>query len=79
LAKSLISEEHIYLIGKHLNYPAALEFALKLKESSYLHAEAFAAGELKPESLPLFKRELLALSLFQKMMSKKKFFLLLPN
>ncbi len=56
LAKSLISEEHIYLIGKHLNYPAALEFALKLKESSYLHAEAFAAGELKHGVIALIQK-----------------------
>lgn len=47
MAKTLLKEEHAYLIGKHLNYPAALEFALKLKESAYLHAEPFAAGELK--------------------------------
>jgi glucosamine--fructose-6-phosphate aminotransferase (isomerizing) len=47
VAKKLVAEEHVYVIGKHINYPAALEFALKLKESSYLHAEAFASGELK--------------------------------
>lgn len=47
LAKKLMDEEHMYLIGKHLNYPAVLEFALKIKETSYVHAEPFAAGELK--------------------------------
>ncbi len=46
-AKKLLKSEHIYLIGKHINYPAVLEFALKLKETSYMHAEAFASGELK--------------------------------
>lgn len=46
-AKQLLKSEHIYLIGKHINYPAALEFALKLKETSYMHAESFASGELK--------------------------------
>jgi len=46
-AKHLLKSEHIYAIGKHINYPSALEFALKLKETSYLHAEAFASGELK--------------------------------
>lgn len=46
-AKELLKAEHVYLIGKHINYPCALEFALKLKETSYLHAEAFASGELK--------------------------------
>ncbi len=47
LAKQLLKTEHIYLIGKHINYPSALEFALKLKETSYMHAESFASGELK--------------------------------
>lgn len=56
LAKSLINEEHIYVIGKHFNYPAALEFALKLKESSYIHAEPFAAGELKHGVITLIKK-----------------------
>ena len=46
-AKHLLKTEHIYLIGKHINYPSALEFALKLKETSYIHAESFASGELK--------------------------------
>lgn len=56
LAKTLISTEHVYLIGKHLNYPAALEFALKLKETSYMHAEAFAAGELKHGVIALIQK-----------------------
>ncbi|OGK52934.1 glutamine--fructose-6-phosphate transaminase (isomerizing), partial [Candidatus Roizmanbacteria bacterium RIFCSPLOWO2_01_FULL_44_13] len=56
MAKSLLKEEHAYLIGKHLNYPAALEFALKLKESSYLHAEPFAAGELKHGVITLIQK-----------------------
>jgi len=47
LAKHLLKAEHVYLIGKHINYPSALEFALKLKETSYMHAESFASGELK--------------------------------
>jgi len=47
LAKQLLDQQAVYVIGKHLNYPAALEFSLKLKETSYTHAEAFAAGELK--------------------------------
>lgn len=56
LAKSLMNEEHIYLIGKYLNYPAALEFGLKLKESSYIHAEPFAAGELKHGVITLVQK-----------------------
>src|SRR3989344_2759101 len=47
LVKKIINHNDIYLIGKHLNYPAAMEFALKIKETSYIHSEAFASGELK--------------------------------
>ncbi len=57
LAKTMLKEEHAYLIGKHLNYPATLEFALKLKESSYLHAEPFAAGELKHGVITLIQKD----------------------
>lgn len=57
LAKMLVDQEHAYLVGKHLNYPAALEFALKLKESAYLHAEAFAAGELKHGVIALIQKD----------------------
>ena len=56
-AKGLLKSEHVYLIGKHINYPAALEFALKLKETSYMHAEAFASGELKHGVLTLIQPE----------------------
>lgn len=56
LAKTLMNDEHIYLIGKHLNYPGVLEFALKLKESSYIHAEPFAAGELKHGVITLIQK-----------------------
>lgn len=56
LAKELINEEDLYLIGKYLNYPAALEFALKIKETSYLHAEPFAAGELKHGVITLIQK-----------------------
>lgn len=47
LAQILKDKEHLYLIGRGLQYPTALEAAHKIKESSYIHAEAFAGGELK--------------------------------
>ncbi len=56
-SKSLMDMEHIYVIGKHLNFPGALEFALKLKESSYIHAEPFAAGELKHGVITLIQKD----------------------
>jgi glucosamine--fructose-6-phosphate aminotransferase (isomerizing) len=37
----------VLFLGRHVGYPVALEGALKLKEIAYLHAEGFAAGELK--------------------------------
>ncbi len=56
LSKSLISTEHAYVIGKHLNYPGGQEFALKLKETSYIHAEPFTAGELKHGVITLIQK-----------------------
>lgn len=56
LAKTLMNNEHIYLIGKYLGYPTALEIALKIKETSYIHAEPFAAGELKHGVITLIQK-----------------------
>lgn len=47
LAADLYRHEHMYVLGKDLQYPAAMECALKIKESSYIHGEAFSSGELK--------------------------------
>lgn len=47
VAGSLAKKEHLYVIGRGLSYPSALEAALKIKEVSYIHAEGFAGGELK--------------------------------
>jgi len=47
IAKKLAGYENVFYIGKGINYPVALEGALKLKEISYIHAEGYAAGELK--------------------------------
>jgi glucosamine--fructose-6-phosphate aminotransferase (isomerizing) len=56
LAKKLVDAEHVYVIGKHLNYPAAMECALKMKEASYIHAEHFASGELKHGVIALIEK-----------------------
>jgi glutamine---fructose-6-phosphate transaminase (isomerizing) len=47
LARSLAGEDKMLFLGRHVGYPVALEGALKLKELAYIHAEGFAAGELK--------------------------------
>ncbi|WP_026877448.1 glutamine--fructose-6-phosphate transaminase (isomerizing) [Jiangella gansuensis] len=47
LARDLASATSVLFLGRHVGYPVALEGALKLKELAYMHAEGFAAGELK--------------------------------
>ncbi|MBW6451851.1 MAG: glutamine--fructose-6-phosphate transaminase (isomerizing) [DPANN group archaeon] len=53
LSEKLKDVEHIYLLGRNLQYPTALEAALKIKEVSYIHAEAYAGGELKHGNIAL--------------------------
>ncbi len=52
-ADRFASKEHALFLGRGLHYPIALEGALKLKEISYIHAEAYPAGELKHGPLAL--------------------------
>jgi glucosamine--fructose-6-phosphate aminotransferase (isomerizing) len=47
VADGFASSEHFLFISRHINYPIALEGALKIKEISYVHAEGYAAGEMK--------------------------------
>jgi glucosamine--fructose-6-phosphate aminotransferase (isomerizing) len=47
LARQHVDTRSVLFLGRHAGYPVALEGALKLKELAYLHAEGFAAGELK--------------------------------
>jgi glutamine---fructose-6-phosphate transaminase (isomerizing) len=52
-SEAFTSKEHALFLGRGLHYPVALEGALKLKEISYIHAEAYPAGELKHGPLAL--------------------------
>lgn len=52
-AKSFGNKQHALFLGRGIHYPIALEGALKLKEISYIHAEAYPAGELKHGPLAL--------------------------
>ena len=52
-AKRFADKEHALFLGRGIHYPIALEGALKLKEISYIHAEAYPAGELKHGPLAL--------------------------
>ena len=47
LAEEFADKHHSLFLGRGSHYPIAMEGALKLKEISYIHAEAYAAGELK--------------------------------
>ncbi|WP_052809952.1 glutamine--fructose-6-phosphate transaminase (isomerizing) [Streptomonospora alba] len=55
LARSLSGAGTVLFLGRHVGYPVALEGALKLKELAYMHAEAFAAGELKHGPIALIE------------------------
>jgi len=52
-AQAFAGKQHALFLGRGLHYPIALEGALKLKEISYIHAEAYPAGELKHGPLAL--------------------------
>ena len=47
IAEAIYRRDHLFVIGRGLSYPLALEAALKVKEVSYIHAEGFAGGDLK--------------------------------
>jgi glucosamine--fructose-6-phosphate aminotransferase (isomerizing) len=55
LAQSLSDAGSVLFLGRHVGYPVALEGALKLKELAYIHAEGFAAGELKHGPIALIE------------------------
>jgi glutamine---fructose-6-phosphate transaminase (isomerizing) len=57
-AEEFAQREHALFLGRGLHYPIALEGALKLKEISYIHAEAYPAGELKHGPLALVTNEM---------------------
>ncbi len=57
LAQKYFAYQNFLYIGRNINYPLALEGALKLKEISYIHAEAYPAGELKHGPLALVSED----------------------
>ncbi|WP_083903378.1 glutamine--fructose-6-phosphate transaminase (isomerizing) [Nocardiopsis alkaliphila] len=58
LARSLADASTVLFLGRHVGHPVAMEGALKLKELAYMHAEAFAAGELKHGPIALIEEGL---------------------
>lgn len=75
LASIYYPEKHIFFIGRNVDYASALEGSLKLKEISYIHSEAYAAGELKHGTISLIEPGRLVIAvacqnaLFDKMLS----------
>ena len=63
LAQKAANEKDIFFIGRGIDYAAALEASLKLKEISYIHSEAYAAGELKHGTISLIEKGKLVISL----------------
>lgn len=57
-AQRFAQKEHMLFLGRGIHYPIAMEGALKLKEITYIHAEAYAAGELKHGPLALVDRNM---------------------
>lgn len=64
IARRVAQKENAFFIGRGLDFSVALEGALKLKEISYIHAEAYAAGELKHGTLALITPGTPVISLF---------------
>jgi len=58
VAKMFFRKSNFLYLGRHLNYPIALEGALKLKEISYIHAEGYPAGEMKHGPIALIDENL---------------------
>jgi len=58
LAAEFVNNRSVLFIGRHVGYPVALEGALKLKELAYIHAEGFAAAELKHGPIALIENQL---------------------
>ncbi|MDT9693893.1 SIS domain-containing protein, partial [Streptomyces sp. P9(2023)] len=62
LSQAFAEKHHALFLGRGAHYPIALEGALKLKEISYIHAEAYPAGELKHGPLALVDNEMPVIS-----------------
>src|SRR5207253_8804356 len=58
IAKRYHTQRNFLYLGRGINYPIALEGALKLKEISYIHAEGYAAGEMKHGPIALIDKDM---------------------
>lgn len=78
MAKEHASSENVFIIGRGIDYAASLEGSLKIKEISYIHSEAYAAGELKHGTISLIEEGTLVIAvatqdnLYEKLVSNVK-------
>lgn len=72
MAKRCVNTQSLFFIGRNIDYAVALEASLKLKEISYIHSEAYAAGELKHGTISLIEedRTVFALSCYNNLADK---------
>lgn len=62
-AKKIYQEKDVFFLGRGVDYTTALEASLKLKEISYIHSEAYAAGELKHGPIALIENDITVISI----------------
>ncbi len=72
LAEKYHGHNNLFFIGRNLDFAACLEGSLKLKEISYLHSEAYAAGELKHGTIALIEKDrpVIALACYEELLDK---------
>jgi glucosamine--fructose-6-phosphate aminotransferase (isomerizing) len=63
IASKLFARKDVFFIGRNIDYALSLEGSLKLKEISYIHSEAYAAGELKHGTISLIEKGTLVIAL----------------
>jgi glucosamine--fructose-6-phosphate aminotransferase (isomerizing) len=73
LAEKSVETHKFFYIGRNLNYPTALEGALKLKEITYLHAEGYPAGELKHGPLAVLDKDTTVIAVVDDLLRDKMF------
>jgi glucosamine--fructose-6-phosphate aminotransferase (isomerizing) len=56
IAKKIYKKKHVFFLGRKIDYSLCMEASLKLKEISYIHSEAYAAGELKHGTISLVEK-----------------------
>ena len=72
IAKKIMNKEHLFFLGRGIDYALSLEGSLKLKEISYMHSEAYAAGELKHGTISLIEDDTPVIAIATDDMLKEK-------